>query len=295
MLARLRITLTGALLLALAAPTVASAGSGDAPLPSDAHRFDEGPQECLEPAPAAIDVKGVTDDDRQVKLDVMVPIDVADGAEIAGLLADPDPDVAADGQARFDELAGKVNGILDAAITTYAPLGVDLRFHYDLLMPLVNGVPRQRTTDIDEVIQLAKQNYGGRVPTGIDAVYAVSDLDLSGSIAGKADCIGGIRFADRSFAAGEIDLEETPLVFFGVSMFQDISAKILSHEVGHLLGAHHHYSSCVEGIPTETVADALSLCTLMINDIGLASLNFSTFNGAVVRGHSVDFASSNDG
>jgi hypothetical protein len=294
MLAHLRITLAGALLLALAAPTVASAGFGDVVLPSDAHRFDEGPQECLEPAPAAIDVKGVTDDDRSVRLDVKVPIDVEGGAEIAELLADPDPEVAAEGQARFDELAGKVHGVLDAAITTYAPLGVDLRFHYDLLMPLVNGVPRQRTTDIDEVIALAKQNYGGRVPAGMDAVYAVSDLDLSGSIAGKADCIGGIRYADRSFAAGEIDLNEVPLQF-GVTMFQDISAKILSHEVGHLLGAHHHYSNCVEGVPTETVDDALSVCTLMINDIGLASLNFSTFNGAVVRGHSVDFASSNDG
>jgi len=294
MLARLRITLAGALLLALAAPTIASAGFGDVLLPAGTLRFDEGPQECLEPAPAAIDVKGVTDDDRQVKLDVRVPLDVAEGAEIARLLADPDPDVAAQGQAMFDELAGKAHGILDAAITTYAPLGVELRFQYDLLMPLVNGEPRQRTTDIDEVIALAKQNYGGRVPAGIDAVYAVSDLDLSGTIAGKADCIGGIRYADRSFAAGEIDLNEQPLQF-GVTMFQDISAKILSHEVGHLLGAHHHYSNCVEGVPTETVDDALSVCTLMINDIGLASLNFSTFNGAVVRGHSVDFASSNDG
>ena len=285
----------GVLVLALSVPMAGASTEqepGARPLPQ---RFDVGPQDCLEPAPAAIDIKGITDDDRQVKLDVKVPIDVADGAEIAQLLADPDPDVAAEGQARFDELAAKVHGILDAAATTYAPLGVDLRFHYDLLMPLVNGAPRQQTTDIDELIGVAKQHYGGRVPTGIDAVYAVTDIDVSGAIAGKADCIGGIRFADRSFAAGEIDLQEAPLSFFGVTMFQDMSAKIMAHEVGHLLGAHHHYSSCVEGIPTETVADALSVCTLMINDIGLASLNFSTLNGAIVRGHAVDFASSNDG
>ena len=284
----------GVLVLALSVPMAGASTEqepGARPLPQ---RFDVGPQECLEPAPAAIDIKGITDDDRQVKLDVKVPIDVADGAQIAQLLADPDPDVAAEGQARFDELAAKVHGILDAAATTYAPLGVDLRFHYDLLMPLVNGAPRQQTTDIDELIGVAKQHYGGRVPTGIDAVYAVTDIDVSGAIAGKADCIGGIRFADRSFAAGEIDLNEQPLQF-GVTMFQDMSAKILSHEVGHLLGAHHHYSNCVEGVPTETVDDALSVCTLMINDVGLASLNFSTLNGAIVRGHAVDFASSNDG
>lgn len=287
--------------MALAAAVAIGPGSATAtsgrglPPPGSVHRFDAGPEDCLEPAPAAADVKGVTDDNRTVRLDVAVPIDVAAGAEIAELLADEDPSVVAEGQARFDALTQKVQGVLDAAITTYAPLGVDVRFHYELLMPLVNGQPRQRTNDIDELILLAKQHYGGRRPAGIDAVYAVSDLDLSGSVAGKADCIGGIRFAESAFAAGEIVLDEEPLSFLGVTMFQDISAKILAHEVGHLLGAHHHYANCVEGIPTETVPDALSLCTLMINDIGLASLNFSTFNGVVVRGHAVDFASANDG
>jgi hypothetical protein len=275
-----------ALALGLPTSTVASPALPEAPLDPD-HPFDSGPQECLEPAPAAIDVKGVTDDNRTVKLDLAVPIAVAESAEIQALLADSDPARAAEGQARFDALVQKVHGILDAAITTYAPLGVDLRMHYDLMV--------SRTTNIDELIAHGKQHFGGRLPQGIDAVYSITDLDVSGSVAGKADCIGGIRYADRAFAAGEIDLNEAPLNFFGVTMFQDISAKILSHEVGHLLGAHHHYSSCVEGIPTETVADALSVCTLMINDIGLASLNFSSLNGAIVRGHSVDFASSNDG
>lgn len=280
---------------ALIAPVAATATSGRL-LPSvdPEQRFDMPPDDCLEPAPAAIDIKGVTDDNRTVKLDVKVPIDVEEGAEIAELLADSDPQVVAEGQARFDALAQKVHAILDAATTTYAPLGVELRLHYDLLLPLVNGEPRQRTTDIDELILVAKQNYGGRVPAGFDAVYAVTDIDVSGAIAGKADCIGGIRATDSSFAAGEIDLEEEPTTL-GVTMFQDMSAKILAHEVGHLLGAHHHYANCAEGIPTETLNDALSVCTLMINDIGLASLNFSTLNGAIVRGHAVDYASANDG
>ena len=282
--------------LALLAPGAATATSGRRLPPVNAeHRFDLPPEDCLEPVPAAIDIKGVTDDNRTVKLDVMVPIDVAQGAQIATLLADPDPQVQAQGQAQFDALVQKVHSILDAAKETYSPLGIDLRFHYDLLLPLVNGEPRERTTDIDELISVAKQNYGGLVPEGMDAVYAVTDIDVSGGIAGKADCIGGIRAKDSSFAAGEIDLEEAPLNFLGVTMFQDISAKIMAHEIGHLLGAHHHYANCAEGIPTETVPDALSVCTLMINDIGLASLNFSTLNGTIVRGHAVDFASSNDG
>ncbi|MGH2710484.1 MAG: hypothetical protein ACRDH9_04670 [Actinomycetota bacterium] len=292
---RLTVAATTAI-AALAAPLAATATSGRRlPPVNPEQRFDLPPDDCLEPAPAAIDIKGVTDDNRTVKLDVKVPIDVEEGAEIAELLADADPIVVAEGQARFDALAQKVHGILDAAITTYAPLGIELRLHYDLLMPLVNGEPRQRTTDIDELILVAKQNYGGRVPAGFDAVYAVTDIDVSGTIAGKADCIGGVRATDSSFAAGEIDLEEVPLNFLGVTMFQDMSAKILAHEVGHLLGAHHHYANCAEGVPTETIPDALSACTLMINDIGLASLNFSTLNGAIVRGHAVDYASQNDG
>jgi reprolysin-like metallo-peptidase family M12B len=296
MIGSTRLSLVAILLLALGAPSTAWSSTDRRLPPVDpAHRFDLPPEDCLEPYPAAIDAKGITDDNRQVRLDVMVPIDVAQGADIATLLADDDPAVRAEGQARFDALAQKVHGILDAAITTYAPLGVELRLHYDLLMPLVNGEPRERTADIDQEILIAKQYYGGRVPTGMDAVYAVSDIDMSGAVAGKADCIGGVRAPDSAFAAGEIDLEEAPLNFFGVTMFQDMSAKIMAHEVGHLLGAHHHYANCVEGIPTETVPDALSVCTLMINDVGLASLNFSTLNGSIVRGHAVDFASSNDG
>lgn len=288
------VTLVGIALLAMTLPAAAFTSQTSEPLGNPENRFDMPPDDCLEPAPAAIDIKGVTDDNRTVKLDVKVPIDVEESLEIAELLADADPVVVAEGQARFDALALKVDGILDAAKTTYSPLGIDLRFHYDLLLPFVNGEPRQRTTDIDELILVAKQNYGGTVPAGFDAVYAVTDIDVSGAIAGKADCIGGIRATDSSFAAGEIDLEEEPTTL-GVTMFQDMSAKILAHEVGHLLGAHHHYANCAEGIPTETVDDALSVCTLMINDIGLASLNFSTLNGAIVRGHSVDYASANDG
>lgn len=64
-----------------------------------------------------------------------------------------------------------------------------------------------------------------------------------------------------------------------------MTAKIMAHEVSHLLGAHHHYANCAEGIPTATMTDMASLCTLMINDLGLASQNLSTLNGAITRGY----------
>ena len=70
------------------------------------------------------------------------------------------------------------------------------------------------------------------------------------------------------------------------------TAVVAAHEIGHLMGAHHHYANCVEGIaPDELLGLELTPCTLMFNAVNPASLRFSAVNGPVVRGHAVDFAS----
>jgi hypothetical protein len=55
---------------------------------------------------------------------------------------------------------------------------------FELLQPLVDGKPRARTTDANAITALAKKQLGN-------------------SVAGLADCIGGIGHPDRAFAVGE--------------------------------------------------------------------------------------------
>jgi hypothetical protein len=135
---------------------------------------------------------------------------------------------------------------------------------------------------------------GGARPKGSDLVYLLTNKDLyfnengerSYGVAGVAHCIGGVRFRDAAFAIGE-----------GMSPWENIvndrtfSAKIAAHEIGHVMGAHHHYGNCVEGDRSTDGGGEPSMCTLMWPAyVALAALNFGTLESAVIRGHAVKFA-----
>lgn len=143
------------------------------------------------------------------------------------------------------------------------------------------------------LIQDAKTLLKGQRPKGFDVVYVLSAKDLySGSssdrdysLAGVADCIGGVRYPDRAFAVGEYDKTFTA---FGFELPPDFTAAVGAHEIGHLFGAHHHYATCSR--PAAPVSDGLDVCTIMFPDIGLAGLEFSAVNAAVVRGHAYEYA-----
>jgi len=97
-----------------------------------------------------------------------------------------------------------------------------------------------------------------------------------------------VRFKTRAFAVGEA----TGIDPFAIGPFVlevDAYPEIAAHELGHLMGAHHHYANCVEGLLTGAAND-LSPCTLMFNFVDFQSLNFSQINGPVVRGHAVQYA-----
>lgn len=238
-------------------------------------------------------IAGVTDDGSNIDLAVRILLDTEEIATIRRLL--DDPATAAEGKRQFDELVVRAAELVAPVARAYDPLGIDLTFTYDLLMPLLpDGTARVRTSDIDEMIGLAKTQYGGRRPAGTDAVYVLTDREASSggseSVAGKADCVGGIRSADTAFAAGEW-IDNDSLGITGPLAFSpDTGAKVVAHELGHLLGAHHHYAECVTGVASEPLGDVLSTCTLMINDVGLASLHFSHANGAVARGFADEHA-----
>jgi len=168
--------------------------------------------------------------------------------------------------------------VMQRAATSYAPLGLTLTSTFQSVT--FGG------TDAEGLIQQAKALHGGRRPVGSDLVYTITskDIQVDGetAVAGLADCIGGVAFADRAFAVGEtLNPDDFDLV---VPVAHELTAKVGAHEIGHLMGGHHQYANCAEGLLSET-GQELSPCTLMINAVDLASFNFSAVNGLVVRGH----------
>lgn len=216
--------------------------------------------DCNEAVPAAAGYSGVTDDGVRVSLDV---------------------DVLLDGVS-----AERGRAVMRRAAKAYAPHGIVMRSSFESV----------RLTGDDPVwlIQQAKHHFGGRAPKGTDVVYVLTSEDLNDAtlgraVAGMADCIGGVRYRQYAFAVGENFADENePLGPLNLNVYA--SAKVAGHEIGHLLGAHHHYANCAEGIPSETSQREASPCTLMFNSVDLSSLYLGALEASVVRGHAVEFA-----
>jgi len=142
------------------------------------------------------------------------------------------------------------------------------------------------------LIDQAKALFGGQRPAGVDVVYVLTAKDIQAggdkAVAGLADCIGGVAFPSRAFAVGEV-LQPDSLSWGDTLVSGHLTGKVAAHELGHLLGGHHHLANCAEGLLYELGAE-LSPCTLMFNDVGLASLNFAVANAVVVRGHAESYA-----
>lgn len=145
--------------------------------------------------------------------------------------------------------------------------------------------------DAPGLITQARNHFGGARPAGSDLVYVLTSKDIAAApvgnaVAGLADCIGGVAFADRAFAVGE-NLSDNPLNLILFQAGTNLAAKTLAHELGHLLGGHHHYANCVESLLS---IGGGNVCTLMFNELTLQHSQFSTLNGLVVRGHAQLFA-----
>ncbi|MGH2755628.1 MAG: hypothetical protein ACRDLB_14530 [Actinomycetota bacterium] len=246
--------------------------------PSD-NRIDDA-NECLDAAPTDVSVTGVSDDGHEVMLDMLVLLDdltTERGMEIVARMQDAYAAVGAKLNARYEEVSFPADGQSEPDAD-----GISTPFIYT-----------------DKLFQLMKDHVGGYRPYGTDVVYTVTAKELmstgalGGSVAGQADCIGGIRYPDAAFAIGEsmrADWEEPGSSGNIGPFYASFTAKVASHEVAHLLGAHHHYANCAEGEKEALTRTEMTPCTMMFNDVGLISLHFGTLEAAVVRGHLLAYA-----
>ena len=223
--------------------------------------------ECVEPVPETVSVTGVTDDGKEITVETLVLLDGVPKA-----IAEQSIDLANDSYSR---LAMRIVPTYRRA--TFEDDGAEAGMD-DEVGP---------TGDTYRMIEDAKTLVGGERPEGIDVVLTLTSKDLFAmdgaeraySIAGQADCIGGIRYDDHSFAVAEVITPYTE------SLGDRFRGLVTAHEIGHLFGAHHHYGNCVEG-------DELgNPCTIMWTvAIQLVSRDFGTLEAVTVRGHAYDFA-----
>lgn len=252
---------TLAVVLTALAPWTSATSELAPPVPSGMPLEHDSFLDCSEPVPVAQSAVGITDPGHRVRLDVLVLLDGVSRARGVG--------------------------VMSKAAEAFAPLGVTLRSRFRRVSIPSDG---EVSTLFAEVIG----EVGGVRPRTSDLVYLMTAKDIyildngerAYGVAGVAYCIGGVRFSDAAFAIGE---GSSP--WEGILKDNTFSAKIAAHEIGHVMGAHHHYGNCVEGNRSTEGGGDPSLCTIMWPAVvTYSALNFGTLETLVVRGHAVEFA-----
>ena len=157
--------------------------------------------------------------------------------------------------------------------TAFSRIGVELVPRYQTVV-----VPRgwaHTIVDRETILDFMRSLFRGARPKRTDLVYFFTRYWAGG----YADCIGGIRDPARSFAFGSIEYALEDIVPMPTVNEGDIAA----HELGHLLGAHHHYANCVE--PAPALPAAGGPCTTMWPLAAGISDVFSTLETSFIRSY----------
>ena len=194
-----------------------------------------------------------------------VPADMSKKLKLSVLVLAPPP------------LVAEVRKEMSVLVSDYAKLNIAVR-----LSVAPANLPSD--ADPDHMFAFMRKRYGGERPRGADVVYAASDYFAGG----VADCIGGVRFAERAFAMGQVHYTAQ-----GVPVPANGGVKaghIAAHEIGHLLGAAHHFSNCAEAQPAGVQEGEAPPCTLMSPAGMTSSGQWSALEAAYVRYYVEHFA-----
>ncbi|HUQ40483.1 MAG TPA: zinc-dependent metalloprotease family protein [Acidimicrobiales bacterium] len=215
--------------------------------------------DCDEWTPDSFSIGGITDEGDNIDLDVLV---LLDGVGVAA-----------------------ATELMTKAARSYAPLDITLKAGFQSVSFAGN--------DAQSLINQAKAYVGGARPETVDVIHVLTAKPMTdpstppgATLAGLADCIGGVKDPRHAFSVARVDFEPPTDVVLQLDV--DTAARVTAHEIGHLFGAHHHYANCVEGAASEL--NELSPCTLMFNATNFGSANFSQLNASMVRGHAVNYA-----
>lgn len=116
-----------------------------------------------------------------------------------------------------------------------------------------------------------------------DSVQILFGADVAGRVSGMANCIGGVGDPSVAFVWGEAHERSLEPTIGPIGWNKDLAAKIAIHEFGHMMGGHHHYSSCAESAIGLGLDDISGVCTIMINDISVGQFHFSSANRLATR------------
>jgi hypothetical protein len=154
-------------------------------------------------------------------------------------------------------------------VADYAKINVAVRV-------TVRAANLPETGDPAVTFAYLRKTFGGERPRGYDIVYAASDYFPGG----VASCLGGVQWAERAFALGQVHYtaQGTDVPGNAVRM-----GDIAAHEIGHLLGARHEHANCAEAEPEAAQAGASGPCTIMSPAALAGSGEWSTLETAYVR------------